>query len=299
MRTRLERITFPGSIALRAFEAAGRLGSFKLAAAELGVSESAISHQMRRLESDLGTALFERGHRQVKLTPAGRAYLGSVQQAHRDILTATQSLEGAAKTQVRLSLLPALAQYWLVPRLPELRRRLPDLALSVFVSSDLVDLDRDEVDIAIRYGTGTWPRCRVERLTDEWAMPVAAPKLARKIAKTGFMKANLPLLQNLQHPEEWGPWLGALGIESLRGIELIRLESSPLIMEAARLGLGIGIGRRPFVDGLIKDGELVALTQKPQPSGKGHFMLTPLGRAGDRPALRACVKALRDLAVAG
>ena len=230
----------------------------------------------------------------MKLTPAGRAYLGSVQQAHRDILTATQSLEGAAKSQVRLSLLPALAQYWLVPRLPELRRRLPDLALSVFVSSDLVDLDRDEIDIAIRYGTGAWPRCRVERLADEWVMPVAAPKLARKIAKTGI--GNTPLLQNLQHPEEWGPWLAALGLESLRGIELIRLETSPLIMEAARRGLGIGIGRRPFVDDLIDGGELTALGQKPQPSGKGHYILTPLGRAGERLALRACVNALRALA---
>lgn len=293
MRSRLEQITFPGSATLRAFEAAGRLGSFKLAAAEIKVTESAISHQIRRLESDLGAELFQRRHRQVTLTPSGRAYLGSVQQAHRDILNATQSLEGAAKSQVRLSLLPALAQYWLVPRLTDLKRMLPDIDLSVFASSDLVDLDRDEIDIAIRYGTGTWPRCRIDRLADEWVMPVAAPKLARKIGRSGA--AGWPLLQNLQHPEEWGLWMDWLQLEALSRAELIRLESSPLIMEAARRGLGIGIGRRPFVDDLLASNELIALTPAAKPSGKGHYILSPLGRAGERPAIRACVAALLQL----
>lgn len=296
MRTRLDQITFPGSSTLRAFEAAGRLGSFKLAALELGLTESAVSHQMRRLETEIGAALFERRHRAVKLTPAGRAYLGSVQQAHRDLESATQSLAGARKAQLRLSLLPALAQYWLVPRLTELRRLLPDIDLSVFVSSDLVDLDRDEIDIAIRYGTGSWPRARVELLAEEWVLPVAAPKLARKIMKSGFAKAGVPLLQNLQHAEEWGPWLDALRVDALRGVETIRLETSPLIMEAARRGLGLGIGRRPFVDDLVAAGALAALGFAPQRSGKNHYILSPLGRAGERPALRACVAALREVA---
>lgn len=296
MRTRLEQLTFPGSAALRAFEAAGRLGSFKLAATELQITESAISHQIRRLEFDLGAELFQRRHRQVTLTPAGRAYLGTVQQAHRDILHATQSLEGARKTQVRLSLLPALAQYWLVPRLGELQRRLPDIDISVFASSDLVDLDRDEIDLAIRYGNGSWPRCRVDLLADEWVIPVAAPKLARKVARGGLAAAGVPLLQNLQHPEEWAPWLELLGLDSVRGQALIRLETSPLIMEAARRGLGIGIGRRPFIDDLIDGGDLVALAPAARPSGKSHYILSPLGRAGARPAIRECVAALLSLA---
>lgn len=294
MRARFEQIAFPGSATLRAFEAAGRLGSFKAAARELALTESAISHQVRRLERDLGTELFLRRHRQVTLTPAGRAYLGTVQQAHRDILNATLSLEGSAKTQVRLSLLPALAQYWLVPRLPDLNLLLPDMALSVFVSSDLVDLDRDEIDIAIRYGTGTWPRCRIALLADEWVVPVATPKLARKVARSGA--GDVPLLQNLQHPEEWGPWLEALGIAALGKADMIRLETSPLILEAARRGQGIGIGRRPFVDDLMAAGELVALSELRQRSGKSHYILSPQGRAGERPAIRACVAALRKLA---
>lgn len=295
MRRHLEQLAFPGSAALRAFEAAGRLCSFKLAAAELRVTESAISHQIRRLERELGAELFQRRHRHVTLSPAGRAYLGTVQQAHRDILNATQSLEGAHKAQVRLSLLPALAQYWLLPRLGDLQRQIPDIDISVFVSSDLVDLDRDEIDIAIRYGTGTWQRCRVDLLAEERVIPIACPKLARKVARVGLAAAGVPLLQNLQHPEEWSPWLESLGIGSLRDHALLRLETSPLIMEAARRGLGIGIGRRPFVDDLLADGDLVALAGNARPSGKSHFVLSPLGRAGSRPAIRACVSALLAL----
>lgn len=290
MRARLAQATFPGSAALRAFESAGRLASFQRAARELKVTESAVSHQIRRLERDLGTELFVRGHRQVKLTPAGRSYLQIVQQAHHDILNATLSLEGSATTQLRLSVLPALAQYWLVPHLGALRKMLPATCLSVFVSSDLVDLDRDEIDIAIRYGTGTWPRCRVQHLMDEWVFPVAAPEIARRARKAGRLE-EIPRLQNLQHPEEWAPWSDKFGSS-----EIIRLESSPLILEAACQGLGIAIGRRPFVDTLLDKGLLRKLPGEERPSGKGYFILSPSGRAGDNPAIQAGIAALLELA---
>ncbi|TDQ83383.1 LysR family glycine cleavage system transcriptional activator [Dongia mobilis] len=291
MRRDLAQMTFPGSAALRAFESAGRLGSFKRAAVELKLTESAISHQIRRLERDLGHELFVRGHRQVKLTPAGRAYLDVVQQAHRDILGATLSLDGSGSALVRLSLLPALAQYWLVPRLGRLRERLGSVNVAVFVSSDLVDLDRDEIDLAIRYGTGTWPRARVQHLMDEMTFPVAAPSLARRLGRNGIAASGLPLIQNLQHPEEWAPWLAATLPR-----DLIRLESSPLVLETAKAGLGIAIGRRPFVDNLLLDGSLKKIGQDELPSGKGHFLLSAAGRAANRPAIRAVIDALLELA---
>jgi LysR family glycine cleavage system transcriptional activator len=293
MRKGLAQITFPGSAALRAFESAGRLGSFKRAALELKVTESAISHQIRRLERELGRELFARGHRQIKLTPVGRAYLDIVQQAHRDIMGATLSLEGSEAAHIRLSVLPAVAQYWLIPRLGDLRRRLDGANLSIFVSSDLVDLDRDEIDIAIRYGTGTWPRCRVQHLMDERVFPVAAPAIARRLGKGALAKSGLPLLQNLQHPEEWAPWL-----QSPVQTEIIRLESSPLVLEAARRGIGIAIGRRPFVDDYLQEGLLEKLTREEIPSGKGYFVLTSAGRDGNSRATQACVSALLDLASA-
>ena len=295
----LARSGFPGSAALRAFESAGRLLSFKRAAQEVKLTESAISFQIRQLERDLGINLFERGHRQIKLTPAGRAYLAVVQQAHRDIADATVSLATQEKHPVRISLVSAMAQYWLIPLLGDLTAALPDVSLSVVMSNDLADLDRDEIDLAIRYGTGTWPRARTEPLMDEYLIPVAHPAVARKLATRSIAAAtDIPLILNLQHPEEWSAWLPVrqqrLALETKR--PLLRLESSGLVLRAAMEGLGIAIGRRPVVDKLLESGDLVALTKDERPSGKGYFLLTPLGRRGLRPEIAAVVAYLKERA---
>ncbi|MDY0881291.1 LysR substrate-binding domain-containing protein [Dongia soli] len=299
MRARLTRSTFPGSAALRSFESAGRLLSFKRAAQELNVTEAAISFQIRQLEEELGAELFERGHRQVKLTPAGRAYLGTVQQAHRDLMMATLSLTGQEKAQVRVSTMPALAEHWLVPRLGSFMRRHPDIAVSVLASSDLVDLDRDEVDVAIRYGSGHWSRAEIRHLMDETILPVAHPKIARKLARRKIdASTNIPLISNLQHPDEWAHFLPDLpGGRHAAG--LLRLETSVLVLRAAVEQLGIAIGRRPFVDDFIARGELVPLTDQEQPTGKGYFILTPKGRKGMRPEIAHFVDALCEFAAAG
>ncbi|TXH32656.1 MAG: LysR family transcriptional regulator [Rhodospirillaceae bacterium] len=297
-RSRLTRSTFPGSAALRSFETAGRLLSFKRAAQELKVSEAAISFQIRQLEEELGVELFERGHRQIKLTPAGRAYLGTVQQAHRDLMMATLSLTGQEKAQVRVSMVPALAEHWLVPRLGGFMQRHPDIAVSVLASSDLVDLDRDEVDVAIRYGSGQWSRAEVRHLMDETIMPVAHPKIARRLSRRKVDAAtDIPLISNLQHPDEWANFLPHLpGGRHAAG--LLRLETSALVLRAAVEQLGIAIGRRPFVDDFLARGELVPLVDQEQPTGKGHFILTPKGRKGQRPEVMHFVEALCEFAAA-
>jgi LysR family glycine cleavage system transcriptional activator len=292
MRPKLTRSTFPGSAALRTFESAGRHLSFKRAAQELAVTESAVSFQIRQLERDLGAELFERGHRQVKLTPAGRSYLDVVQQAHRDLLSATVSLAGQEKAQVRVSMVPALAEHWLIPRLGGFLAAHPDIAVSVFSSSDLVDLDRDEIDIAIRYGSGTWPRAEVQHLMEETAVPVAHPRIARKLAKRQIgVASDVPLILNLQHPDEWTPWLVDLSAgRSPAG--LLRLETSALVLRAAVDQLGIAIGRRPFVDDFLRRGDLVRLAKWERPTGKSHFILTPLGLGKRRPEIGTFIAAL-------
>ncbi|HVI92014.1 MAG TPA: LysR substrate-binding domain-containing protein [Dongiaceae bacterium] len=293
----LAQAGFPGSAALRAFEAAGRLLSFKKAAQELKVTESAVSFQIRQLERDLGLDLFERGHRQIKLTPAARAYLAVIRQAHREIADATLSLASRESHLVRISLVPALAEHWLVPQLGALRQALPDIAIAVMTSSDLADLDRDEIDIAIRYGAGSWPRARIEPLLEEYIVPVAHPDIARHLGSRSIAAATeIPLILNLQHPDEWSSWLeakrqrGGLAI----GREMLRLETSGLVLQAAREKLGIAIGRRPFIDRFILRGDLVALSGNEQASGKGYFILTPLGRRGLRPEIAAVAGFLRD-----
>lgn len=292
----LTQIGFPGSAALRAFEAAGRLLSFKKAAQELKVTESAVSFQIRQLESDLGLDLFERRHRQIKLTPAARAYLAVVQQAHREIADATLSLASQEKHLVRISLVPALAEHWLVPLLGAMREALPDIAVAVMTSSDLADLDRDEIDIAIRYGAGSWPRARIEPLMEEYVVPVAHPDMARRLGARSIATATeLPLILNLQHVDEWSPWLRAKQPRNgfAIGREMLRLETSGLVLQAAMEKLGIAIGRRPFIDRFLQAGDLVALSDREQSSGKGYFILTPMGRRGLRPEIAAVADFLR------
>ncbi|HVJ41347.1 MAG TPA: LysR substrate-binding domain-containing protein [Dongiaceae bacterium] len=292
---------FPSSTALRAFEAAGRLLSFKKAAQELKVTESAVSFQIRQLEGDLGLDLFERGHRQIKLTPAARAYLAVVQQAHRDIADATLSLALQEKHLVRISLVPALAEHWLVPQLGALRDALPDIAIAVMTSSDLADLDRDEIDIAVRYGAGSWPRARIEPLLEEVVVPVAHPEIARRLGARSITAAtDIPLIVNLQHPDEWLPWLNAKRQRGglVLGREMLRLETSGLVLQAAMERLGIAVGRRPFIDRFLAQGDLVTLSRQEHRSGKGYFILTPMGRRGLRPEIAAVAGFLRERASA-
>jgi LysR family glycine cleavage system transcriptional activator len=296
----LAQAGFPGSAALRAFEAAGRLLSFKKAAQELKLTESAISFQVRQLERDLGLDLFERGHRQIKLTPAARAYLAVIQQAHREIADATLGLATQERHLVRISLVPALAEHWLVPQLGALRETLPDIAIAVLTSSDLADLDRDEIDIAIRYGAGSWPRARIEPLMEEFLIPVAHPDIVRQLGNRSITTAaEIPLILNLQHPDEWSSWLEIKRQRRLAiGREMLRLETSGLVLQAAMERLGIAVGRRPFIDRILERGDLVALAGHEQPSGKGYFLLTPLGRRGLRPEIAAVADFLRDRASA-
>lgn len=299
LKNNLARASFPGSAALRAFESAGRHLSFKRAAQELKVTESAVSFQVRQLERDLGFDLFERGHRQIKLTPGGRAYLSVVQRAHRDIADATIGLSTQERRPIRISLVPALAEHWLIPQLGRLAAALPDVSITVLTSSDLADLDHDEIDIAIRYGSGNWPRARIEPLMEEYVVPVAHPKLARKLASRSIAAASdIPLILNLQHPEEWSPWLTSRSqrLVSDDGRDLLRLESSSLALRAAAEQLGIAIGRRPIVDGFLKRGDVVPVVREEQASGKGYFVLTPIGRRGLRPEIAAVVAFLRAAA---
>src|SRR5690348_8399241 len=149
----------PPLSALRAFEAAARLGSFSRAAEEISVTHSAVSHQVRALERALGTPLFQRHGKRVALTEAGRHFSERVGAALRDIAEAARFVQRSArdKNVLTITTLPSFAARWLLPRLGRFMEQHPQLAVSVHTSLALVDLERDEVDLAIRFGNGQWP----------------------------------------------------------------------------------------------------------------------------------------------
>lgn len=173
------RLRLPPFAALRAFHASAVHGRFRDAAESLGVTESAISHQVRRLEDFLHTALFDRSGPGVRLTPAGRRYLDDIDPAIRQIQSATDALLGpSGRRVVRLTLAPSLALNWLIPRLGAFEREHPDIELQLVTTTRVLDLQRDQIDLALRHGEGVWPGLKSTFLLAETVVPVCAPAIS-------------------------------------------------------------------------------------------------------------------------
>ena len=255
----------PSFPALRAFEAAARLGSFVLASEELHLTPSAISHQVRALEGHFGRLLFMRRNRQVELTPEGRALLGRLTPAF-DALEAACGEVRRVPTAQALSVhcAPSFASKWLGPRLPLFMRRHPGISIRLSVSADPVDLVRhQEIDLVIAYGP-VMPRrgVMVETLGVEQVAALAAPELDRLCSPVdAATQPRLPRLESAVSPVRWSDWF------SLNGLVLPRAGPAPrpsfdrgaLAVSAAVQGLGAVLESTRFAQEEIARGELVML----------------------------------------
>ena len=173
---------FPPLNSLRAFEAAARHLSVKIAAEELCVTPGAVSQMLKILEDHLGVKLFERVNRGILLTQAGRDYLPPVRNAFRQIAEASRRVAISADTGIlTFSVTPFFASAWLVPRLKSFQEAHPSIDLQVLTNSALVDFSRDGVDIAVRHGIGRYPGLRSYRLVSVEMVPVAAPSLVERL----------------------------------------------------------------------------------------------------------------------
>src|SRR3954463_3595462 len=171
-------VRLPSLNGLRAFEAAARHLSFTLAAAELNVTQTAISHQIRRLEEELGIRLFIRQNRALALTAEARDYLPGIRAAFNDLRLATDRLLRKDDDKVlTISTLASLAAKWLLPRLTDFQEQHPGIDVRITTSTSLVDFQRDDVDDAIRYGRGQWPGLRADWLMADELFPVCSPSL--------------------------------------------------------------------------------------------------------------------------
>src|SRR5579872_3718800 len=170
----------PSLNGLRAFEAAARHLSFTQAASELNVTQTAISHQIRRLEEELGLRLFIRKNRALALTPKARDYLPGVRAAFNDLRLATDRLLRKDDDHVlTVSTLASLAAKWLLPRLTAFQEAHPGIDVRITTSTALVDFKAGDVDAAIRYGRGHWPGVRTEWLMADELFPVCSPSLLK------------------------------------------------------------------------------------------------------------------------
>jgi len=253
-------LPLPPLASLRAFEATARLASFTRAAAELCVTQTAISHQVRLLESTLGEALFVRRPRQLALTPAGRAWAAALGDVFARLYAANRSLRQVkppARPAVAVTVLPSFGARWLVPRLGRFLEQHPHVDLRLSPSAELVDLDASELDVGIRYGRGKYPGLKVERLCGDAWVVVCSPRLKER--------NKLRALADLKHftllhddNEGWRTWLRARGVRDIDAARGPLLTDSSMVVEAAQQGQGVALVRISLAADELASGRLVA-----------------------------------------
>ncbi len=248
--------------ALRSFEAAGRHLSFSRAADELFVSQAAISRQVRELEQLLGTLLFQRYHRKVELTEGGRELLAELVGAFDSITAALDRIAvDDRRNIVRLSVDPAIAACWLVPRLERFRQTFPDIDLMLLVEPRIIDFRTGEADLGLRfsYQSTSWPGTETIQLLDAWEAPMLSTELAEKL---NLSSPDDLLSLNLLHEETrlyWRDWFRLAGIEDARTVSLKGplLVDPALTRQATLLGQGIMLGDLFYLQQDIISGALV------------------------------------------
>ena len=244
---------------VRAFVAAARLGSFARAADELGLTASAVSHHMRGLESRLHAKLFMRAGRGVALTETGHALhaklalgLGLIEQAF------AEAHQRKRWRTVTVSVLPAFAARWLIPRLDDFQRDHPGLDLNLRATQDVVDLERDGVDVAIRYGLGGWPGLSQVKLRDEQLFPVCSPGFnGGRLPSAARDLARAPLLRHSRQP--WTPWFRAAGLKVAEPSRGLSFNEAGGLLQAAAQGHGIALARSTMVEDDLRERRLVRL----------------------------------------
>jgi LysR family glycine cleavage system transcriptional activator len=285
----------PPLTALHAFEAAARRRSFKAAAEELHVTPGAISQQIKVLEDRLGTALFRRQTRRVELTEAGRVLLVPTQQAFRALADAVARIRGTDQGKLlSVSLLPSFAALWFVPRLGHFRARHPDIDVRISATPKLADIDRDEVDVVIRYGLGDYPGLHVEHLLADDLFPVCSPKLLEgpvPLRKPADLAHHTLIHDELR--QEWELWMRAAGIEGLDTSRGPSFSLWDLAFQAAIAGQGVALGRSTLVGEYLKSGKLVKPFDVTSQSRFGYYLVCLPERA-DEPKIAALRAWLKD-----
>ena len=279
----------PSLNGLRAFDAAARHLSFTRAAAELNVTQTAISHQIRRLEEQLGVRLFVRRNRTLLLTREAQGYLPAVRTAFEDLRRATARLQRPDRDELlTVSTTASLAATWLVTRVATFQDAHPTIEVRITTSTHLVDFQREEVDMAVRYGRGHWPGVRAQWLMAEDIFPVCSPALLKDVRPLRRPEdlAHHTLLHASVSREDWRLWLTAAGLPvSLALRRGLNFDQSFMALQAAMEGLGVALGRTRLVERDIAAGRLVVPFDVMLPSDAGFYIVAPEETA-DAPKIR-------------
>ncbi|HZW46118.1 MAG TPA: LysR substrate-binding domain-containing protein [Microvirga sp.] len=273
---------------LRALEAAGRLGSLRAAADELGVTIGAVSQQVLKVEEQFGRPIFERHPKGLRPTPFGQEVLRYLHSGFAEI-SAGLALAGRRREGVlTVSVAPVFASKWLVWRLQRFRERHPDIRIRIDADVSLVDPNASDVDLCIRVGRGNWPNVTAEKLLDQLVFPVCSPALAERLRHPRDL-AHVPIIREPTPMFGWDTWLGPNNLdESILGDGPVFSDAS-LCLDAAVAGQGVFLGWETLAHDAMAMGRLAAPFPDRYATGIAYWFVT----SRSAPSTRT-VEAFRD-----
>lgn len=276
------RQVLPPLDSLRGFEAAARHLSFTRAAADLFVTQSAISRQVKGVESAIGMPLFQRFNRRLELTPAGERLFGAVSRALAGLEAAIADIKGPLASVVTVTTPLSFASLWLVPRLSAFRARHPEIDIRIAANDSILSLERERIDCAIRFcEPASAPRDAVPLMSEE-AFPVASPALIRRKRLKG--PADLAAHVLLRYADshlvpwlDWSTWLAAWGMADLKPAGTLTFSHYDQLIAAAVEGEGVAIGRTPHVARLVRQGKLALPFNERLAAARQYFVVVSRG----------------------
>ncbi|HVY07179.1 MAG TPA: LysR substrate-binding domain-containing protein [Burkholderiales bacterium] len=266
----------------RGFEAAARHLSFTKAAEELFITQSAVSRQIQALEERLGVKLFTRRNRGLVLTEAGQQMYRATDIALRTLHEAADRITpGGVQKMVTVTSSMSFCSLWLIPRLSAFRKQHADVDVRISANNDILDLEREQIDVAIRYCPASKAPPGSVRMFGEEIIPICSPQLLKDRSRPLRTPADLKhhTLLHFDHAEttipwlSWDVWLEAAGVPDLKPAGSLRLSHYDQVVMAAMRGQGVGIGRRPLVENLIEDGSLAAPFPSDSVSDRAYFIV--------------------------
>ena len=275
-------VPLPSFDALAAFESAARHESFTRAAAELHVTQGAISQQIRVREDRLGVLLFQRVRRRVVLADAGRAYLPDVRRllTHLESATVRVMRSGEHTNVLNVAVLPEIATHWLIPRLPGFFSKHPEVSLNCTIRQAQFDFANEPFDAAFHVDSPIWAGAAAYHLMTECLVPVCTP--AFRSAHRVHCVEDLPRIARLQvasQPAAWAAWFDRVNMPTTNARQGSTFDTVTMVAMAAVAGLGVALLPTFFVEPELRDGRLVALA-RPQPTTNAYYLVVPEAKAG-------------------
>lgn len=280
------RRLLPPVAMLHSFVKAAEHGSFSRAAADLSLTQGAISRQVAALEAWLGRPLFDRRGRRVSLNPAGRSYADAIAPALSEIRRATRrAMDDGDRQALEIATLPGFGMRWLAPRLPGLSAQHPEVVVNLTARSDEFDLDAEGFDAAIHFGTENWPNARHDLLFRETTIAVLGPRFADSVKRPCDL-LNVPLLTLRSRVDAWSKWFASQGIDEWGTAKSASHNQFLLLAQTVAAGGGAALIPRFLIEHELETGLLIAPFGTELTTDSAYYLVTS-ARNADAAALTA------------